>query len=274
MLTCAQSQTAQFKLSFNLKLHSQMPFSDVPEYNLDYKFHADKLADLLKVNQTLITLDDNDICAIQDNDLHELQDLQDLCEVIESIDMFPCFFKLSSRSAKDIGITKVNSFEDIIFQCRRSKRLKEDLSWHLANHSEDEKLFIVLRPWCDLVKDEFRLFWVDSTLTAVCSKKTGQYIHLNDFAQILSDCQANDLINLNDKFCTKMSHAGYTKYCLDVRRTFDDNLEVIEICSLTPSASCYDFEYYEILYLNLLSKFEYDEANEAGQEVNEADEAD
>jgi hypothetical protein len=120
---------------------------------LAYEYHTNQWCD---DDFRLIPLTDCDVIMMLRGKVAQLVDTE---AAVESFIMVygPCFFKLSSRSAKDLGRAGlcVSDFAGVLDKCRRSQRIRRDLYRHLERRIADSladsqdplQLYLVLRKW-------------------------------------------------------------------------------------------------------------------------------
>lgn len=216
-----------------------MPFSTQEEYKLKYQFHAEQYGQVLGIEQTLIPLTKHELVCMQLQAYHLLPALALKVEL--ALNNREMFFKLSSRSGKDLGVTPVGSFHDIVKQVCQSARLKEDIELHLDDNSEN-KLYIVLKEWVPDIKHEYRCFVVNNSVVAYC------------------DCNKEAAcpkpLGWDANTCLqKLAAAGYSTYCIDLYNTHSDGtIRVCEINQLDMFTDTIDFTYHELLLMDCLSR--------------------
>lgn len=226
-----------------------MPFSQQPNYTLDYNYHADRYGALLGpdiIQQTLLKLSEHEIVSLElglknSPGFKSLKTKVDLLfEQMNVSSSQGVFFKLSSRSAKDITpMEPVTTFEQIVEQCRISKRLKEDLMLHTSRDDkkyQNETLYFVFKPWIPDIHTEYRCFIVNKQVVGCCNSDNGD------------SCPLPETF---DKYIIDKLNTKYESYCIDFYTTESKGADcffVAEINELTQYTDCIDFEFYELLY--------------------------
>lgn len=148
------------------------------------------------------------------------------------------FFKLSSRSPKDVGrMQPVRCPEDVLSLCRRSHRVREDLEAYVA--TEEGTLYLVFKPWMgDDIAQETRLFVVRDEIVGHCDASTDEVLPWSDVESAL------------DRQLQVLHRAGYTTYCLDLHKRKSDGGRAWHITELNPldlSTDCFYYTYHELL---------------------------
>ena len=148
-----------------------------PDYRLDYRFHADAWAPVVA---DLTLLDDRgapfqlfpplklvrmpiDVCkhmlATTSADSADLAAFRDQVNAILGNGKRRFFFKLSSRSAKDVYPMHVCSFAEVWTKCLESERVQEDVALHVNNDQrKTNDMFLALQPWREDRTLEYRCF--------------------------------------------------------------------------------------------------------------------
>ena len=149
------------------------------DYRLDYRFHADVWHPILAAELTqcmgYVALEpchlvriSHAVCRLlldkvpfSKLDTSNSKDVEDFVLALQGImgkEDKRFFFKLSSRSAKDVYPMYVYSCEELWSKCLESERVQEDLALHSANAEQKEQpgMYIVLQPWRDNRMHEYR----------------------------------------------------------------------------------------------------------------------
>jgi hypothetical protein len=239
-----------------------MPLSDVPDYSLLYQFHVQGWNTLLDTDHILIPMTDLQIFAIQKNGLSRyVTELAAVVNDLLNVKGSPMFFKLSSRSAKDVettfkdpetgvqhyklntdkdNVSPVNCFGDIVQQIRTSERLKEDMTNHI-NRTQDqseEKLYLVLQPLIKNIRSEYRVFVAGNVVVGCCS-----------FTDVTS-CSLPDGFDYD---IIRKLNTKFRNYCVDIHtRTNDSKVYVTEVNELSFYTDTMDFDFNELILRSVL----------------------
>jgi len=156
----------------------------------DYRFNVDIwapfLADLDVCSRySIYPLSNQEIVAIQNGMMPLLRRLQ--AWVIQCINANPegMFFRLGTRSPKDvwkqcathlednidaqIALCRITSMADILRLCKYSERMIDDMRYHLEKYQGTQSLCIVLAPWRPRRGIEWRCFYRQDGTFAACS---------------------------------------------------------------------------------------------------------
>lgn len=156
----------------------------------DYRFNVDVWAPLLEdfefcSHYRIYPLSFQEIVAIQNGMIPLLRRLQ--LWVKETIARYPegMFFRIGTRSPKDvwkqcapelednpdaqIALCRVTSMDDILYLCKYSERMIDDMRYHLEKYLGKQHLCVVLAPWRPRRGTEWRCFYRQDGTFAACS---------------------------------------------------------------------------------------------------------
>jgi hypothetical protein len=173
---CAEGSFVFFP--FSLMAHEDEFDEEEISYKLDYRFHVDAWAPIV-ADLTLTSRHGTEyslhapydlvhlplfacdlLLAKCDAHLPQLDTLRSQVDKILDKDAGAFFFKLSSRSAKDVYPLQIHTFDDLWARCIESERIQEDVELYMADVAagQDCNIFLALQPWRTERMREYRCF--------------------------------------------------------------------------------------------------------------------